>query len=60
MSSLSKPYCASEVSLYENRKVMEIIANSDNMKATQTDITMESIIWGTLESAHNPEKGNDL
>ena len=50
----------SKVSLDENRKAMEIIPNSDNMKATQTDITMESIIWGTLEGPYNPEKGINL
>lgn len=57
MSTLSKPSCtnepeheASKVSLDENRKAM----------ATQTDITMESIIWGTLEGPSNPEKRVDL
>ena len=68
MSTLSKPSCTNEgdkftsvvhsepehetskVSLDENRKAM----------ATQTDITMESIIWGTLEGPSNPEKRVDL
>ena len=50
----------SKVSLDENGKDMEIIANSDNIKATQTDITMESIIWGSLEGPYNPEKGINL
>ena len=50
----------SKVSLYEGGKAMEIISNSDNMKATQTDITMESIIWGSLEGPYNPEKGINL
>lgn len=76
MSALPKPSGTSEgakftsvvpaelehetVSLYENTKAMEIISNSDNMKATQTDITMESIIWGALEGAHNPQKEINL
>ena len=50
----------SKVSLYEGGKAMEIIPNSDNMKATQTDITLESIIWGSLEGPYNTEKEINL
>ena len=50
----------SKVSLYESGKAMEIIPNSDNMKATQTDITLESIIWGSLEGPYNTEKEINL
>ena len=56
-----EPECeTSKVSLYEGGKAMEIIPNSDNMKATQTDITLESIIWGSLEGPYNTEKEINL
>ena len=34
--------------------------SSRNFKATQTEITMDSIIWGTVEGSEPLEKGVDL
>ena len=47
-------------------RLMKVLSNPsaddspENFKATQTDITMESIMWETLEGPHYPDKGMEL
>ena len=49
--------------LLAEEKTMEIISNhssvdsEQNCKATQTEITMETNMWGTLEGPHCSQKG---
>lgn len=47
-------------------KLMKVLSSPgaadspENFKATQTEITMESIMWETLEGPQYPEKGTEL
>ena len=52
-----------KIPLDEGRLMKVLSSPSDspeNFKATQTEITMESIMWETLEGPHYPEKGMEL
>ena len=61
-AKLEQEYEVPKVLLAEE-KTMEILSNpssvdtEQNCKATQTEITMETIMWGTVEDPHFSQKG---
>ena len=61
-TKLEQEYEVPKVLLAEE-KTMEILSNpssvdsKQNCKATQTEITMETNMWGTLEGPHCSQKG---